>query len=292
MLKLLRSVTFLLCALVSAFSAWAGESEELLARDIREAKIYFGTEKYLYHYFDIYNLNTPEVQKKLKTESGRKEIARERILYATHRFWDKSTKYNGLFAGNGFYLAIDPVISSEYGASMLELSLKPDSYYLDLNRGINLKADTVRALHKEKILWGEEAESFRFSEMTLNTILHPGNEKLRDLIHKVFKREKVTLIEYSWRSNLDLICGEGASQSAFLYVGVDPEMPEFEKIQMVDIKDQGYVGRLSSDERKSLARSKALAMFIEGAINSVQVSELPVNNRREPILHKLFGCPL
>ncbi|MFM6927904.1 MAG: hypothetical protein ACKOX6_05530, partial [Bdellovibrio sp.] len=159
--------------------ALAASASHLLARDFKAAKIQFGHEKRLYHYFNVYNEQTPETQLKLQSPVGRQQLIRERIQYATNKFWAPTAKINGLFAGEGLYLAVDPLISEEYGNIMVEFKVKPTSYYINLKKGVFLREDTIRAIYKEgyKTLDTDEMipESMRFSEMTLNAMLTPEN---------------------------------------------------------------------------------------------------------------------
>ncbi|MFM6930523.1 MAG: hypothetical protein ACKOX6_18820, partial [Bdellovibrio sp.] len=87
----------------------ASSANLLLARDFKAAKIQFGHEKRLYHYFNVYNEQAPETQLKLQSPFGRQQLIRERIQYATNKFWAPTAKINGLFAGEGLYLAVDPL---------------------------------------------------------------------------------------------------------------------------------------------------------------------------------------
>lgn len=83
----------------------------------------------------------------------------------------------------------------------------------------------VKALYDEKYLTvdttTEVQQTFHFSEVTLQMILRPGYEKLRQLIQTAFRKENIMLAEYNWRSDLDVICEKGSAQTAFVYVGTD-----------------------------------------------------------------------
>ncbi len=240
MVKVGKWVSLVLLGISMASSAMATSAEALLSRDLRAAKKSFGQEKRLYHYFDIYKEEDPSVQAQLMSPEGRRAIVLDRVLFATSKFWKPASGSKGLFAGEGLYLAIDPSISDTYGKMLIEFRVKPEANYLNLIRGVNLNSDTVQAIYKGGYLSIDPSngipESMRISELTLQMILQPGNEKFRALVQAALKAENITMAEYSWRSDLDSICAQGSSQAAFVYIGTDVNLPEFSSVEMADVK--------------------------------------------------------
>lgn len=280
----------------------AGSASLLLARDFKDAKIQFAQEKRLYHYFNIHNEQAPETQRKLQYPEGRQQLVQDRVQYATNKFWSPLAKINGLFAGEGLYLAIDPLISEEYGNIMIEFKVKPTSYYLNLKKGVSLRQDTIRAIYKEgyKTLDAGEVipESMRFSEITLKAMLTPENIKFRKLVLSVLKAENITLMEYNWRSELLSICGEDSSTSAFLYIGNQEQFPEFSEINLVDVKEAYTLPYLSVRETQAKEESLRLLDVLK-ANSTLESSEDKLRNSLQiyrdhsslkATQDALFGC--
>lgn len=294
----------LISSLLLTQEAFTASASLLLARDFKAAKIQFSQEKRLYHYFSIHNEQAPETQLKLQSPEGRQQLIRERIQYATNKFWAPTAKINGLFAGEGLYLAVDPLISEEYGNIMVEFKVKPTSYYINLKKGVYLHQDTIRAIYKEgyKTLDTGDVipESMRFSEMTLNAMLTPENRQFRKLVLSVLKAENIMLMEYNWRSELAAICGEESSTSAFIYIGNQEIFPEFSEISLVDIKDSYSLPSLSERETQAKYDSQQLlyAMKANSYLssqedklkNSLQIYKTQSSLRTTQ--EALFGCEL
>lgn len=283
--------------------AWGASAEQLLARDLGAAKKTFQQEKRLYHYFDIYQEETSQVQNMLRTPEGRKQIVWDRISFATKKFW-KTTPVdtNGLHAGEGLYLAVDPSISESYGKMMVEFRVKSSTYYIDLYRGIQLQNDTIQAIYKQGFLTADPdygiPESFRVSEMTLNMILRPGNEKFRQLFQRALQLQNITLVEYFWRSDLEAICGENSNQTAFVYIGTNPQMPEFTFVEMADVKRVYPQLQLTAREYEATVTSMKLIQLIHQnfdlnlAQDRIQnaVNIFRSERAAEQMLQSLHGC--
>lgn len=271
--------------------AFAATAAQLLAQDFKSAKIQFGQEKRLYHYFNIHNESNPAVQVKLQSPEGRKQLVQERVQYATSKFWSPLAKITGMYAGEGLYLAIDPLISADYGNLMIEFKVKPTSYYINLKKGLYISKKTVRALYKEgykTLLNGDEMpESMRFSEMNLNSMLTPENQKFRALVLQVLKAENIMLMEYEWKSELATVCREDSSSSAFVYIGTAKDLPEFTSVVLADVKDLYSLSQLTNQESLAKYDSQSLLRLMtnNGVANSPE-------DRSPKVLSSLFGCSL
>lgn len=300
--SLLKAITLTGLSFLISQGALATSAEQLLARDFRAAKISFGQEKRLYHYFDIHNAESPEVQTLLSTPGGRQALARSRIQYGAGKFWSPQAKINGLFAGEGLYLAVDPLISEEYGTVMIEFKVKPETFYLNLKQGVFLRQDTIQALYAEGYKTREPGEtlpeSMRFSDTTLNAMLTPENRLFRQLVLQTLRAENVMLMEYNWRSELASICGEDSSTSAFVYVGTNEELPEFSAVEFVDVKNAYDLQRLSRRERiiKKEIQQLLSVMKMNADLDS---REEQIRNQHaiykneshiKAVLETLFGC--
>lgn len=288
-------------SLLMTQGAFAASAAQLVTRDIRAAKSSFGQEKRLYHYFNIYQEEAPENQQLLQTPEGRQQLVQERIQHATNKFWSPSAKINGLFAGEGLYLAVDPLISEEYGNVMIEFKVKPEAYYLNLKKGVFFKTDTIAALYKEGYKTREPGEalpeSMRFSELSLNAMLSPENRSFRELILHALKAENIMLMEYNWRSELTAVCGEDSSTSAFVYVGTREDLPEFSAAEFVDVKNSHSL-KLSNHERVTKEEVQKL-LYVMRLNTDLEAREEKVRNELsvyqseahiKEVLGSLFGC--
>lgn len=261
-----KFLAFTLTSLLLVPSTFAASAEALLARDLRAAKIQFGQEQRLYHYFDIYREEDSSTQALMASPTGRRKIMQDRISYATSKFWMPASGSQGLFAGEGLYLAIDPSISESYGKMLIEFKVKPSTFYINLARGVYLQADTVKAIYDEHHLTAEPGsevpDSMRISEMTLNTILRPENARFRVLLQKALKAENIMMAEYIWRSDLDVICGEDSPQTAFVYIGTDQNLPEFSSVEMADVKQAYPSVPLTASEKVASVEAQKLITLI------------------------------
>lgn len=266
MIKIGRFLAFTAISLTFAASALAASAEALLARDLGAAKIQFGQEQRLYHYFDIYREDENSTQALLNSPTGRHQLIWDRISYATSKFWAPASGSKGLFAGEGLYLAIDPSISESYGKMLIEFKVKPSTFYINLARGIYLQPDTVKAIYDEHHLTADPdygiPESLRISEMTLNMILQPENARFRLLLQKALQAENIMMAEYVWRSDLDVICGEDSLQTAFVYIGTNPHLPEFSSVEMADVKQAYPAISLTAPEKIASVEAQKLISLI------------------------------
>lgn len=291
-----------LTVLTAAAPAFADSAEQLLARDLRAAKQSFQQERRLYHYFDIYKEESEQVQNQLATPEGRKQIMWDRISFATKKFWGKPTNVGGLHAGEGLYLAVDPLISESYGKMLIEFKVKPSTFFIDLNRGVQLQSDTISAIYQQGYLEVDPSygipESFRLSEMTLNMILRPQNEKFRLLMQSALKQEGITLMEYHWRSDLEVICAQGSSQSAFVYIGMDSQMQEFQSVELADVKRIYPSLRLTKKEYDATVDSMKLIQVMKVNYDESSDSQRDNNTIKmlngkkaaREVLDSLYGC--
>ncbi|UXR64215.1 hypothetical protein EZJ49_14200 [Bdellovibrio bacteriovorus] len=298
MIKIGKSLAFAVLSLTFATSALAASAEALLARDLRAAKMQFGQEQRLYHYFDIYREEDSATQSLMNSPAGRRKIMQDRISYATAKFWTPASGSKGLFAGEGLYLAIDPSISESYGKMLIEFKVKPSTFYINLARGIYLQADTVKAIYDEHHLTADAdygiPDSMRISEMTLNMILQPENARFRLLLQKTLKAENIMMAEYIWRSDLDAVCGEDSLQTAFVYIGTDPQLPEFSSVEMADVKQAYPAVTLTAPEKTASLEAQKLISLIRVNQNAGAYAEKVQNAlsiyKSEQSLHQALGA--
>lgn len=292
-----KLLAFTLTSLLLVPSAFAASAEALLARDLRAAKIQFGQEQRLYHYFDIYREEDSSTQALMASPTGRRKIMQDRISYATSKFWMPASGSQGLFAGEGLYLAIDPSISESYGKMLIEFKVKPSTFYINLARGVYLQSDTVKAIYAEHHLTADPGfeipDSMRISEMTLNTILRPENARFRSLLQRALKAENIMMAEYLWRSDLDVICGEESLQTAFVYIGTDPTLPEFSSVEMADVK-QAYpsLSLTRSEQIASIEAQKLITLIRvnqDAGSHQEKVQNALSIYKSEQSLHKTLG---
>lgn len=141
-MRLLRSVGVLNCSLIS-FSANAGVSQDLLARDLSKAIIALPRETRMYHYFWLQD-DGFRSDKSYSKASNRYGVVRDRAAGASWQFWDLNNHNTYLSnAGLGLYLAVDPFASSpgaaadsDFGTSMLEMTFRPGTKYFSSSSAV------------------------------------------------------------------------------------------------------------------------------------------------------------
>lgn len=158
------------------------------------------------------------------------------LSYSAGQFWNQNNKVTQLVNGGpGLYLAIDPSISAKYGHSFYVINFPVGTSYIDVSdptwknvSKIKLSKNTLDLLVKEDFLKKSNVSKYGyqngyFTRLAMQFIAEEGNEKMRDLISKIFQRNKISLVQYSWeRSKTKLICKQNSS-SAFVYIGFHPE---------------------------------------------------------------------
>lgn len=188
----------------------------------------------LYHYFNAAtqaNQLWPTYQNIVDRyrEGGQTQFD---LIYKSSDFWDSTVHDTNLVnAGPGMYLAIEPLVSQKYGHSMYILDFPAGTKYIDFSdpqwkaiSKIKISKNTLIALVQEGILTQNqivqlELKSGYFIRRAMQFIAAPENEKFRQMVSKIFARNKISLVQYTWeRTALKLFC-KSASSSAFVFIG-------------------------------------------------------------------------
>lgn len=164
------------------------------------------------------------------------------LAYSAGTFWDQSnhpTQY--VNAGPGMYLAIEPQVSQSYGKSKYIIQFPKSTKFLDVSdptwkniSKIKMSKQTINELIAEGIISKSSLSKLGmqngyFTRLSMQYIAAVGFEKYRDMLTKIFERNNITLIQYSWeKTKLNLLCKK-ASTSAFVYIGNAPSESSTEK---------------------------------------------------------------
>lgn len=223
MARMTKSLILTLILLVSlrAQSQSVG-AEQLLVQDLNSAIKTLPMEVRIYHYF-----NVPQVFDQLQSPAGRSEYSRLYFQAVGSRFWDLNYMSDSFInAGPGIYSAIDPLISQEYGNTMLEITLSAGTKYLNVVKQLSIRAETLSALVAEgivdsntsSILFGS-VTSPKFSRDTLKNMTSLQHVAFRQLVQKIFFDGGISVIEYNWDTDLPRQICPRHGYSAFVLVG-------------------------------------------------------------------------
>ncbi len=211
-------------------------AESLLEADILKSGIFtLKRDLTLYHYFNapMQGNNLWPTFQTPSLRGGPNGQTHFDLAIIAGAFWDPDfhlTKDNN--GGPGMYLAVDPLVSSEaFGHSAYIMTFPEGTKYLDVSdptwtgvSKIKLSSGTLPALEGEKIVNEKSLarvglQKGYFSRITMQYMVAPGNERLREAITKIFVKNDITLVDFSWmNTKLKVFCKQ-ASSSAFVYIG-------------------------------------------------------------------------
>lgn len=263
-----------------ANSAFASTAELLLARDLKPAVQELKHETRFYHYFRLPIGAHPLEDTTLQFAEKRTEYVNRRIQFGGGAFWDLSRTSTSLTnAGPGLYLATDPYVSSpdaaatsgaNFGETMLELTFKAGTPYLDVkSKPPLLKKDTLAALSQEALLSADQARALlkdnRLTRETLRYMVLPQHLEFRKLIQRIFKSERIELVEYAWQSATPALCQGKSLRSAFVYVGPGSEEISANVLTNTLVYWPGFSEKiiLTDEELKSLEQNKKLHALLK-----------------------------
>jgi hypothetical protein len=193
----------------SSQKATMSEIKDLLWKDVQNRVITLTRDVRVYHYFQW------------KAPAGpRREVDLKAKLFQTYfrgelgQFWKESPQSSGV-AGPGLYSAIDPAVSSGYGETMLEITLKKGTRIIDLGDSLGLSSELSQkiatlssdgstsyggqtslsagtlsygAINSSNVVSAEDRKKFKKSQMYII------NEALKQIVLE----QKITAIGYSW----------------------------------------------------------------------------------------------
>lgn len=241
MLSRLPVLLLMLATLVSLI-AKAQESalspaETLLEQDFQNSKggiVTLTQTLRLYHYFNAAtqgNALWPTYQ----TSAMRLNQTASDLGHFSGSFWnvgDHDTKL--VNAGPGMYLAIEPVVSNSFGHSNYILNFSEGTKFIDVTdptwknvSKIRLSPQTIAALLNEGILNRTTISKLGmggnyFTRITMQNIAADENEKFRDTVSKIFVRNNIVMVAFSWEpTKIKVIC-KFSSDTAFNYIGSKP----------------------------------------------------------------------
>jgi hypothetical protein len=238
--------TLLLALLIlQGLTAWSQSSdieltpaEQLLEKDILSAP---GGVVSLAKPLRVYSYFTPATDKQgvihpnYQTPESRLNQTVSDISYYAGAFWNLENHTTNLVNGGpGMYFAIDPSISTKYGNSAYVVTFPVGTRYIDVSdptwtnvSKIKLSSATIPALINEGIIKQSDVKALAmhkgyFTRISMQMIAAVGNEKYRNTISRIFAKNQITLVQYTWESTkLKLVCKK-ASPSAFVLIGEVP----------------------------------------------------------------------
>ncbi|MCC2678015.1 MAG: hypothetical protein K0R29_591 [Pseudobdellovibrio sp.] len=238
MLKKWLSIYFIL---VLSWSAVADEAQlqplspagESLQQELLSGVKTLDRRTQLYHYFraPTDTTNAQQINPYLQVKANRDGWLNYFFGFRMGAFWDPNNHVTEMTAsGPGMYFAIDPSASREFGESAVVLSLPAGMKYLSVAKAISIGKRTRELLVKENIISKDQLSSGEkslnlsrgFSADTLKNFVREENSEFRKLVTEIFNRNKIVLVEYSWKSFLDGFC-KTPSQSAFVLIGLQPD---------------------------------------------------------------------
>jgi len=238
MLRRWLSIYFLL---VLGWSAVADEASlqplspagESLQQDLLNGLKTLDRKTQLYHYFRAPTdpANAQQINPYLQIKDNRDGWLNYFFGFRMGAFWNPNNHVTEMTAsGPGMYFAIDPSASREFGESAVILNLPAGMKYLSVAKAIPLSKHTRDLLIKENIVSKDQLNSGEksltlsrgFSADTLKNFVREENSDFRKLVTEIFSRNKISLVEYSWKSFLDGFC-KSPSQSAFVLIGHQPD---------------------------------------------------------------------
>ena len=191
----------------------------------------------LYHYFNPAmqgnqlwpTYQTPE------SRSGPQGQTHLDLSLLAGAFWNMNYHDTNLVnAGPGMYLATEPLVSESFGRSSYAMSFPEGTQTLDVSdptwknvSKVKVSKETFKALISEGIVTSATISKYGmgggyFTRITMQYIAAVGNEKLRESVSKIFERNHIVLVQFSWQpTKLKVICKK-ASSSAFVYIGSAP----------------------------------------------------------------------
>ncbi len=225
----------LFCVLTSLL-VQAQTAAALFEQDLLKQVYQFKNKIQMYHYFyaPVVDTNNPQQPKKLHPQLDQKNTRDEWVNYymslRSGAFWD-TTNRNIQFtnAGPGVYFAIDPNSSKEFGETYVVLNAPAGQNYLNVFEPIALRAVTLKALVNESIISSTQLSTANnglglrsgFGGYSLQFMVLPGNEKFRQLVSDFMLKNKISFIQYIYKSHLAGFCKK-ADQSAFVFIGAHP----------------------------------------------------------------------
>ncbi len=188
----------------------------------------------LYHYFNA-AMQGDHLWPTYNTTELRRNQAKFDLAHLTGSFWDTDYHDTKLVnAGPGMYLAIDPVVSNSFGRSSYILNFPEGTKYIDVVDDtwkniskIKLSQQTIAALLNEGILTRAGISQMGmsgnyFTRITMQYIASEQNAKFRATISKIFTRQNIVMVAFSWEpTKLRVIC-KNAPDVAFNYIGGMP----------------------------------------------------------------------
>ena len=228
------------------------------------------------------------------------------IIYQTSSFWEASVHDTDLVNGGpGMYLAVDPLISEKYGHASYILNFPAGYKYIDFSdpawKGVSkikISKDTLVSLVKEGILTEKqisklELKSGYFLRRAMQFIAAPENLRFREMVSKIFARNNISLVQYTWeKTGLKLFC-KSASSSAFVFIGqvnMDASVKYPVTIPMDFVRSTVFTSKMSIQEQAPEAQEVVdLTQKFKSALEQGSKADLMLEEV-QAIKDVTFGC--
>lgn len=305
----MKSLWILSLFFLTLISAHAEVSEReafvALKTDLAKLKKTLSRDIKVYHWFNSSNRTINRLRPSDPYFSGA-------LDYYSKRFFQIGDKHE---VGEGFYAALDPQVSTEFGDTLIEVEIQRGTSFLDIRAGHRFGLEVT--LKTKEILsdycWNDFSQDESIYEykgedyQSIFKLSLASNERCLGLLNKVVQSLGVEFITYGWwptGENFGVCKGE--EKGAFLLFGKLLSSPyDFEnpKIDLSSFRVHGFVpypnfNNLSQTEREKykFVDQFSRLSWVDYSSNKGQWSVFSDLEPREtqPLLNELsrvrFGC--
>lgn len=259
------------------------DSAQLLMKDLGSAVKILPSEKIMFSYF---RATIPSNSSEGKKPEARTQYINRHSQSITQKFWSLSHETSGFHMGSGFYLAIDPLISSDlspvsanrFGLDVVEIKLPAGTKYFSVARPIKLSEQTLSALVQEGYLGlndlslfnytkGSETRTQVMSRDVFKNYTQARYLKFKKLMLKIFASNNITAIEYNWNSSLDYFC-KSAKKVAFVLIGQPQSLENFSNVSLSGFSFTGVFDDVLSNKTQQEIESEQRTVKLRTILHS------------------------
>jgi hypothetical protein len=201
-----RGLVFFAVSLLTTFGSARAElpapdqARQILADSARPFVRTLSRDVHMFHWTNAFNSADPPL-------APMDERLRGYVGFIKDLFWRSDVGYAGNNVGNGFYVAIDPVISHDFGHVLLQIIVPAQIRFLHLDPQAP-PADVRDAAAALGCDQGDLRHIFIAADVV------PACRALRD---QLIADLQIQAIRYDWTSTTQLICGRDAPWAFVLF---------------------------------------------------------------------------
>lgn len=157
------------------------------------------------------------------------------LSYWAGAFWNPENSNTKLVNGGpGWYLAIEPVISENYGDTYYIADFPASMKLIDVTdptwkhvSKIKLRSQTLVQLVQSGIILKSQIsllgmQNGYFSRLSMQNIADPNLTTYRKVVSEIFRKNNIQLVAYTWeKTGLQILCKKNL-RTALVYVGQSP----------------------------------------------------------------------